>query len=270
MEPQPTAEPAPIHIRIADDFRMKIERGDLKPGDQLPTLAEIADQWRCGMNSARSAVALLKQMGLVSGGRGKAPQVRTPMARVCRSSDRHQAEKDLVLKSEEERRRTGVAETDLGTAIAHLDFTATYETVSAEADIARALNIESADKVLRRVYEMKEPRDGVRRAYSISYIPYGLVEDEPALLDSSREPWPGGTQHQLSTIGIEILKVVDQVSATMPTTAEAALWDLDEGVPMLNVRRVSYDTTGQIVEVSDAEFPADRTELSFTTYLEKW
>lgn len=33
MEPQPTAVLASLQVRIADDLRMKIERGDLRPGD---------------------------------------------------------------------------------------------------------------------------------------------------------------------------------------------------------------------------------------------
>jgi hypothetical protein len=39
MEPQPTPVAAPIHLRIADDLRMQIERGNLQPGASLPTLA---------------------------------------------------------------------------------------------------------------------------------------------------------------------------------------------------------------------------------------
>jgi len=39
---------------------------------------------------------------------------------------------------------------------------------------------------------------------------------------------------------------------------------------MLLVRRVSVDKLDRIVEVSDAEFPADRTQLVFKTPLRPW
>lgn len=270
MEPRPTAVTAPIQLRIADDIRMQIERGDLVPGQALPTLQELCEQWGCAVNSARSAISLLKQQGLITGGRGKAPVVRTPHRRVVRSSDRHQAEKDLVLASEDDRRIVGVSETDMGVSLDHLKFAATYDVITADADLAKVLAVEAGAKVLRRVYEMTDPKRGTRQAWSVSYLPYDLVEGNPKLLDSGNEPWPGGTQHQLYTVGIEVGRVVDEVSAAMPTTADAQLWDLDEGVPLLRVRRISIDTKGRTVEVSDADFPADRTELRFTTPLRPW
>jgi GntR family transcriptional regulator len=270
MEPQPTAVLAPIHLRIADDIRMRIERGDLAPGEPLPTLHELCEQWDCSMSSARSAVALLKQQGLITGGRGKAPVVRPQRAKVCRSSDRHQVEKDLVRAQEGKRRETGLAEIDMNASIDDFAFTTKYDMIRADHELAGALQVDESAEVLRRIYEMTDPRTRYRRSWSVSYIPKVLVESNPALLDEKNEPWPGGTQHQLYTVGIEIITVIDQVTAAMPTTAEARLWDLDNGVPLLRIRRISLDTHDRVVEISDADFPADRTELSFVTPLKPW
>jgi GntR family transcriptional regulator len=270
MNPQPTGVVAPVKIRIADDLRMKIERGDLAPGDPLPTLQEIQDTYDCSSTSARAAITLLKEQGLITGGRGKAMAVRTPVPRVCRSSERHQLEKDLVLEPESVRASTGVAETDMGSKIQDLAFATEYEQITPSPGLAADLGITRDTKVLRREYEMRDRKDGRRLSWSVSYIPLPLIESNPMLLDRNNEPWPGGTQHQLHTVGIEILKVVDQISAAMPTTAEAHEWRLENGVPMIRVRRLSYDGNDRIVELSDAHFPADRTELSFTTHLKKW
>lgn len=270
MKPQPTPVAAPIHLQIADDLRMKIERGDLAPGDPLPTLQDICEEWDCSLNSARGAIALLKQQGLITGGRGKAATVRTQLPRVCRSSDRHQEEKDLVLKPESVRRTIGLAETDMGTSINELSFRTEYEQIAPNSKLAADLGVPRETKVLQRVYEMRDKKDGRRLSWSVSYIPVPLIESNPALLDASNEPWPGGTQHQLYTVGVEILRIIDQVTGSMPTTAEAHEWRLDDGVPILHVRRISLDENGRIVELSDADFPADRTELSFTTVLDKW
>jgi GntR family transcriptional regulator len=97
-----------------------------------------------------------------------------------------------------------------------------------------------------------------------------LIDTNPALLDECNEPWPGGTMHQLSTVGIEIMRIVDEVTARMPTTVEAQLWDLPDGVPLVFCRRISIDAEGRTVEVSDADYPADRTELQFVTPLKAW
>src|SRR5438552_1592249 len=126
MEPRPTAVRPPIHLQIADDIRMQIERGDLAPGASLPTLGEISERWSTSMNSARGAVTLLKAQGLITAGRGKAPIVRIPPRRVIRSSERHQVEKDLALKSKTERAAIGEAETNLNMSVTAQQFTSQY------------------------------------------------------------------------------------------------------------------------------------------------
>jgi GntR family transcriptional regulator len=270
MEPQPTAVPAPLQVRIADDIRMKIERGDLAPGDSLPTLHELGQQWSCSQNPVRSAIALLKQQGLITGGRGKAPIVRVPPRYVVRYSERHQTEKDLVLAAEAERGKIGTSETELQVSVNELEVRSDYAVVPASDDVAEALRVEIGTPVLRRIWEHYNPAEGRREAWSVSHIPKSLIEANPALFDPNNEPWPGGTQHQLYTVGIEIIQIVDEVTATMPTTATAQLWDLESGVPMLHCRRISIDTLDRFVEISDAEYPADRTKLSFTTPLTRW
>ena len=270
MEPQRTAVPAPLQVRIADDLRIKIERGELAPGDSLPTLNELAEQWSCSLNPVRSAIELLKQQGLITGGRGRAPVVRTPPRQVVRSSLRHQEEKNLVQAAEADRAVVGTAEIESNVQIGDLRFRTDYQVIPASPDVAGALNIAEGERVLRRAWEHIDPATSRREAWSVSHIPAAYVEANPELLDPKNEPWPGGTQHQLSTVGIEIMTIIDEVTAHMPTTADAQLWELDPGIPMLRCRRISVDQTGRRVEISDAEYPADRTRLDFVTPLDAW
>jgi GntR family transcriptional regulator len=267
MEPQPTPVAAPIHLRIADDLRMQIERGNLQPGASLRTLADLADQWSCSLNSARGAIALLRSQGLITSGRGKAPTVRVPPRRAVRSSERHQVEKDLALRPESERAAVGEAETNHAISIHEQRFSSHYSVVSADHDVAHALAINVGDQVLRRRYEAVDPQTEHQLSYSVSHIPLQLLEANPALLDENNEPWPGGTQHQLLTVGIEVMCIVDEVTARMPTTVEAQAWDLPDGVPLIFCRRISFDASDRPVEISDAYYPADRTELRFVTPL---
>ena len=270
MEPRPTTVQAPIHLRIADVIRMDIERGVLAPGESLPTLAELAKTWSCSLNSARGAIALLKAQGLITAGRGKAPIVRIPPGRVVRSSERHQAEKDLAIRPEAERKAVGEAETNLGMSIDEQTFTSHYDQIAAGTDLADLFGIGATDVLLRRRWEATNPATGQLLSYSVSYLPVALVASNPAILDVSNEPWPGGTQHALSTVGIEVVCMVDQVTARMPTTAEVQAWGMLDGIPLLLCRRISIDMENRTVEISDAEYPADRTELRFVTPLKPW
>jgi GntR family transcriptional regulator len=270
MEPRPTAVQAPLQLQIADDIRMEIERGNLKPGEPLPTLAELCQRWSCSMNTARGAVALLKAQGLITSGRGKPPTVRVTPRKVVRSSERHQVEKDLAIRPEAERATTGEAETNLNMSINQQRFTSHYDQVPAGEELGGIFQIHPTDLVLRRQWEATDRDTGLRLSWSVAYIPLDLVKGNPAILDERNEPWPGGTMHQLSTVGIEIARIEDKVTARMPTTVEMQQWGLPNGVPIIFCRRISTDTQDRVVEVSDADYPADRTELQFITPLKPW
>jgi DNA-binding GntR family transcriptional regulator len=56
---------------IAAHFREQIESGELAPGDRLPTIRDIAEQWSVARETANKAIDSLRLAGLVvTGGRG--------------------------------------------------------------------------------------------------------------------------------------------------------------------------------------------------------
>jgi GntR family transcriptional regulator len=124
--------------------------------------------------------------------------------------------------------------------------------------------------LLRREYEMRDPETDNRLSFSVSYIPRFLVEPNPELLDERNEPWPGGHRHQLYTVGIELDRVVRSVIAIQPSPAVQHRWGMDSGVPVLIVRSTSIDTDDRVVEISEASYPADRSELEFVEELDRW
>jgi GntR family transcriptional regulator len=196
--------------------------------------------------------------------------VRVPPRRAVRDSERHQLEKDNAILPEEERGKLGEAETNLDMSINDQAFVSKYDIISASPEIADVLGITPTTPFLRRRFTSTDPRSGNLLSTRVSYIPKSLVEANPAILDENNEPWAGGTLHALSTVGIEIMKVVDEVTARMPSSSESQEWDLPPGIPLLMCRRLSYDRDGTLIEVSDAWYPADRTELRFTTPLKPW
>jgi Bacterial regulatory proteins, gntR family len=63
----------PSHLRLAAVLRDQIERGEMRPGDQVPSAAALAARWGVGSKTAARAVAQLRIEGLVAeGGRGRA------------------------------------------------------------------------------------------------------------------------------------------------------------------------------------------------------
>ncbi len=62
--------------QIADFYRNAIKSGQLKPGDQLPGLREIAASFEVAIGTANAAIKALKDSGLVVAWQGKGIYVR--------------------------------------------------------------------------------------------------------------------------------------------------------------------------------------------------
>lgn len=262
----------PVHYQIADDLRSRIGSGELAPEDALPTTAELVERWGCSDLTARKAIEVLREEGRVTSGRGKAPTVKAPVERhqIALSNGWTQVQKDLVLCSEEERQVKGAIELTAGIPIAETHSTATYTEVAADAELAEEFGITVGSLLIQRFYEMVHRTTGRRVSWSVSYMPKALIESNPALLDEQNEPWPGGHQHQLWTVGIELIRFERRIYAAQPTPGERQKWGMDAGTPMLHVLSRSIDTDERCVEFSEARYPADRTEIAISEPLRRW
>lgn len=55
----------PRYAQIADDIRARIASGEYAPGSQLPTKAQLMEQWHAALNTVARAITELQQEGLV-------------------------------------------------------------------------------------------------------------------------------------------------------------------------------------------------------------
>jgi len=258
------------YARIAADLRAAIHREQFGPGDRLPPEQSLREKYRVSLPVVRQALDLLESEGLVDRLHGRGTFVRTPRQRVRRTPERYQWEKDRVLLSEAQRRRTGATERDTGLSMTDLTFHAEFRTAPADPGLAAVFGVPIGAKLLHRTYTTRSRREDAPLTLTHSYLIYDVAAENPALLDASNEPWPGGTQHQLYTIGIELDRIVDYIAARPPTPDEAEELDLPAGVPIFLLRKVSIDIKDCVVEVSDVVLPADRTEFCYTTKLKRW
>jgi GntR family transcriptional regulator len=60
----------PLFRRIMDDIRSQIERGELKPGERLPSTKALAQQYGVSLGSVRQAITLLIESGWLYGHQG--------------------------------------------------------------------------------------------------------------------------------------------------------------------------------------------------------
>ncbi|MEU4893771.1 GntR family transcriptional regulator [Streptomyces sp. NPDC044780] len=256
--------------QIADALRAGIRAGRLLPGERLPAEDKLAVRYRTSVPTLQRALSELVAEGLIDKRHGVGTFVRTPRRRIERNNDRHQWEKDRVRRPKAERLRTGSTEHDTGLEVTDLAFHAEYRDATADEDLASVFGIPVGTRLLERIYRTNCRTEDAPFALVHSYLVHDVVAANPDLLDAANEPWPGGTQNQLYTIGIELDRVTERITARPPTVEEADRLGLKKGVSVILLRKICTDTGGRVVEVSDVTLAGDRTELVYTTPLKRW
>lgn len=72
MESEDGRRPRPAYAGLADELRLRILSGELKPGDRLPVESELCAQYGISRSTAREALRLLSSQNLVTTTRGVA------------------------------------------------------------------------------------------------------------------------------------------------------------------------------------------------------
>ena len=65
-----TSAEAHLFEQIAESIRIQIARGELKPGDRLPSIRDLAEDWNCTPGTVNRAYAILADENLVTSRRG--------------------------------------------------------------------------------------------------------------------------------------------------------------------------------------------------------
>jgi DNA-binding transcriptional regulator YhcF (GntR family) len=85
----------PVGIQLAWNLRSRIERGELRPGDQLPSLREAAATAGVNVNTVRAAYARLEAAGVVTTAQGRGTFV-TPQPAEAESGRRRALRNEIA------------------------------------------------------------------------------------------------------------------------------------------------------------------------------
>lgn len=241
----------PRSRQIADELRERIETGALAPGALMPSEPEVARTYQVSRQTARSALQLLEQQGLVI--------VRPRRGRIVRSHQR------LVwrLSEFELPENTGLAssdawETDIegqGHDPTRQDLT--VETIRPPRDIAARLDLDPAKDlcVVRRHVRFIDGQPGIT---ADDYFDEEIVRgtELAAPQDTTREDI-------LKEAGYEQTYDVDEIITRMPTPEEARQLAISTGVPVAELKRTAYTAQGKAVRVMIAIIPGDALVLQY-------
>lgn len=79
--------PEPPYRQIAADLAAEIARGELAPGRPLPSEKELTERYGVARNTARSALAVLRDQGLIYTVTGRGSYVTQPAGEDERQGD---------------------------------------------------------------------------------------------------------------------------------------------------------------------------------------
>src|SRR5512139_3159635 len=65
----------PIYLQIVEQIRQMVVSGELQPGDQLPTVRQLATDLRVNFNTVARAYRILDEAGLISTQHGRGTYV---------------------------------------------------------------------------------------------------------------------------------------------------------------------------------------------------
>jgi GntR family transcriptional regulator len=95
----------PIYTQIMEQVRQKVADGELKVGDQLPTVRQMATELRVNFNTVARAYRLLDEAGLISTQQGRGTYIWEKPSEEVLERLRKQSLEDLTRRNFEIDRR---------------------------------------------------------------------------------------------------------------------------------------------------------------------
>lgn len=214
----------PAYVQIANFYRNAILSGELNPGDRLPSITEIADQWHVAKATAARAIERLAvEKAVYTSTQGTFVSAddhitRTPGDRIRGPRPRRAANGEAVILNE-----------------AHIVLAPDY--------VAGLLGIDPGSMVVRR--EEITALRGRPKMLSVDWIPTGHVMAEAELLGP---PAPGGPARVIETLtGRRVTHAQDHLEGRDADAREAGALGIPVGGPILAGTHVWSDVEGVIL-----------------------
>jgi len=214
----------PAYVQIANHYRNAILSGELSPGDQLPSISALAEEWHVARATAANAISRLQvEKAVYTSTQGTFVSsddhlTRTPGDRIRGPRPVRAASAETVTLNE-----------------AHIVLAPDY--------VAGLLGIDSGSMVVRR--EEITALRGRPKMLSVDWIPTGHVMAEAELLGP---PAPGGPAHVIETLtGRHVTHAQDHLEGRDADARESAALDLPSGSPILAGTHVWSDAEGVIL-----------------------
>jgi len=224
----------PQYRQIEQALRGRL--ASMRPGERLPSDAELCDEFGVSRMTARNAMQRLAEDGLVQRVPGRGTFVVVP------PSHRHA---DRLMAFSHEMTRLGRQPTSRLLA---------REVRPATDDEAVALDVPAAEPVV--LVRRLRLADGVPMAVETAVL---VRRTADVVLAADLET--GSLHEALARAGLHLRRGSATISAGAATAEDARLLGIGAGEPLLVARRVIADVQGRPIEATESRYPGDRYAL---------
>lgn len=236
LQPIDEDSPTPLWFQITEQLRAAIETGVFKPGDTLPSEAELNNYFRVSRATSRAALNQLQTAGLIVRRSGKGSIV------VRKRVD--QPVEELAGFSEDMHRR-GLTPSYRVLEVGH---------APASAEAAEALEVPYGTEIFRSHRLLLADNEPIGTA--VSWLPPRLFRASP--YPTSQELESGSLYRWLSEkCGITIRRAREYIEAAGTEATLAKNLGVTKGFPILIARRQSFDEHDKPVEYVTLSFRSD-------------
>lgn len=239
----------PEYQRIADSLREAIRSGEYGPGDRLPGENDLMASYGVARMTARQALSVLRDEGVVEARKGAGVFVRAfrPLRRrgIQRLARDQWGNGRSVWSVDVDDRSLEVGQV-------HVSEEAAPDGIRAVLDLAD----DETTCVRRRRFVL----DGKPVLLATSYLPMPLVAGSAITREDSG---PGGTYARLAELGHAPVRFREEIRSRMPSKDEAARLSMSAGTPVVLVCRTAFTEQGRPVEINEMTLDAASYVLEY-------
>lgn len=225
--------------RLVRTLRARMEDGTYQPGSMLPSQHELVREFKVSRPTVIEALRILRQEGWIEtqAARGSFVRGRVPLGAAAPS----QPGQDMLER----------AESDASAELLQAGIVVTPPRV------ANLLDLPAGSKAFLRQYVMRDSDEAIELVSA--WFPLDLVSGTGL---TSPEPLPEGIRRHLQQRkGVRLDHAVERVIARPASADEAAILDIPQGSPVLNLLVTGHDADGAARQLIDGVLPGDRHEL---------
>jgi len=234
-----------LHQGVEQYLRQKIDSGEWKVGDCIPTEMELSELLNVSRPTIRQAILKLTNDGHIVRVKGKGSFITQPKLL-------HESTSMLVsYRKESQKQNRQISTTVLA-----------LETIKPDTEIAKNLNLVQGDKVvflsrLRTVSGYNQDRPVV---LTHVYVPHTLFQQMPTLDFSHLSLYDA-----LEEKGLGVRKTEKTLEVVVATPEQSSLLQLNPFEPLIRVTALGKTFDNKIIEYSKSYYPSSSSQFLIKT-----